>query len=311
VIVGIRTPGSAWRDAIRAFPSAKVVDVSGFPGGARNEVVEAAAGMLILFIDDDVTVQPEMLVRLAELMTRLPDVEIFGGPNATPIGSPFFEVVQGAVLASMVGAGPVRRRYGRHPAGPADERFFILCNLAVRKRSMKLFPPDLICAEENALLIEMKNRGLAMHYDPDLVVFHERRSNWKGFAQQMHKYGIGRGQVIESQPSTVRLAFILPAMLLVYLAVLPGLIFLTPWAAAPAVAYLAAVVISNVNIMLTLRKARALPLGILLTLLLHACYGAGVVRGVLFGKSLSDRRRLSEQRASDSRNGPERSSVAR
>jgi cellulose synthase/poly-beta-1,6-N-acetylglucosamine synthase-like glycosyltransferase len=228
-----------------------------------------------------------MLERLANLMNEFPEVEVFGGPNATPVGSGTFEMTQGAVLASMVGAGPVRKRYGPHPAGIADERFFILCNLAIRRRSLLQFSADLICAEENALLIEMNRRGLTMYYDPDLVVWHERRGDWRGFAQQMHKYGVGRGQVINSLPSKLRFAYIVPSLFLLYLLLLPGLIFLGRWAIVPAALYMLAVAASSGKIAITIRNAKAAPTGMILTVVLHACYGAGVLRGALVGKKMA------------------------
>ncbi|CAN5720883.1 hypothetical protein BH24ACT3_BH24ACT3_09100 [soil metagenome] len=98
----------------------------------------------------------------------------------------------------------MRRRYCAHPAGPADERFFTLCNLAVRRAAMRSFSTDLVCAEENAVLSEMSSTGVRMHYDPARVAYHERRATWGGFARQMHKYGRGRGQLTRLAPTSLR-----------------------------------------------------------------------------------------------------------
>ena len=192
-----------------------------YPGAARNVLLDDARGEWLLFLDDDVTVRPDLLARLAALAEAHPDVDVFGGPNDSPEGSTRFQFVQGAAMASMAGAGPVRRRYGAHPAGPADERFFILCNLAVRRSAMRPFDPDLVCAEENALLSEMSRRGIAMHYDPELAVFHERRDTFSGFGRQMYKYGRGRGQLMVRTPATASPAYLVPSALLAYGALLP------------------------------------------------------------------------------------------
>ena len=101
----------------------------------------------------------------------------------------------------------------RIPPGPADERFFILCNLAVRRSAMLPFDPDLVCAEENALLSEMSRRGIEMHYDPELAVFHERRDTFSGFGRQMYKYGRGRGQLMVRTPATASPAYLVPSAL--------------------------------------------------------------------------------------------------
>ena len=122
-------------DAVTARrPDARVCLVDrALPGAARNLLVDEARGDLLFFVDDDATLEPHALALLVDLADAHPEAGVFGGPNDTPPDSSRFEVVQGAALASILGSGPVRRRYGPHPAGPADERFFILCNLAVRR----------------------------------------------------------------------------------------------------------------------------------------------------------------------------------
>ncbi len=273
------------------FPDARIRTVArAHPGGARNVLLDDARGEWLLFLDDDVTVRPDLLARLAALAEAHPDVDVFGGPNDSPEGSTRFQFVQGAAMASMAGAGPVRRRYGAHPAGPADERFFILCNLAVRRAAMRPFDPDLVCAEENALLSEMSRRGIAMHYDPELAVFHERRDTFSGFGRQMYKYGRGRGQLMVRTPATASPAYLVPSALLAYGALLPIAVALTRGrmraaALAPLAAYAAVVGTGAVAIAATLRKPTTLPLAAALITELHVCYGAGVLRG------LTERRR--------------------
>lgn len=271
-------------DAVRAhFPDARVGFVaSALPGAARNLLVERARGELLLFLDDDATLRPDALRRLDDLARAHPEAGVFGGPNDTPPGGSSFQAVQGAVLASLMGSGPVRRRYGAHPATHADERFFILCNLAVRRSVMVPFAAELICAEENAVLAELAASGVVMYYDPELVAYHERRPTLQGFLAQMHKYGRGRGQVTAMRPRELRPAFVAPSALLAFLAALPLLVLaLGPVAAVPALGYVGAVGANALWIGRTLRRLRAVPVAAALTVLLHLCYGAGVVRGAL------------------------------
>lgn len=266
----------------RRFPAARVCHVaSALPGAARNLLIERAEGALLLFLDDDVTVDDDLLARLDRLAEAHPDVDVFGGPNDSPPDSTRFQFVQGAVLASIVASGPVRRRYGAHPAGPADERFFTLCNLAVRRRAMRPFAPDLVCAEENAVLSDMSRRGVRMRYDPSLVAYHERRPTLGGFARQMHKYGRGRGQLTRRVPTSVRPAHLVPSALLAYLLLVPlAAMALGPLVVLPALCYLAAVAAAAAWIARTVRRPLDVPLATLLMVVLHACYGAGVLRGL-------------------------------
>jgi GT2 family glycosyltransferase len=263
------------------FPDAAVFLVpKTLPSAGRNHLIEHATGDLLLFLDDDIVFGPALLRRLDDLAHAHPEASVFGGPNETPPRSSRFQRVQGAVLASLVASGPVRRRYGAHPAGPADERWFILCNLAVRREVMQRFDPDLVCAEENALLAELHRRGEQMHYDPQLAVYHDRRHDLRGFVAQMHKYGRGRGQLTRRTPSTLHPAFLLPSVLVLYLVALPVLLVWSSWAALPALVYLAAVAVAATKVALTLHQMRTWRLAFQLTVLLHLCYGSGVLRGL-------------------------------
>lgn len=267
----------------RRFPNARVCHVDrALPGAARNLLVRRARGDVLLFLDDDVTVDPSMLAHLARLAAAYPRVGVFGGPNESPPSSTRFQFVQGAVLASIVGSGPVRRRYGAHPAGPADERFFTLCNLAVRRDAMIPFDHELLCAEENDLLSRMSDAGVTMHYDPELVAYHERRATMRGFVRQMHKYGRGRGQLLVRRPRTARPAHLAPSALVVYAVASPAAATLAgPVVFAPLLAYGAAVGVMSAWIARTLQRPWEVPRAAALLTLLHVAYGTGVLRGAI------------------------------
>src|SRR5438445_5263954 len=108
------------------FPSGSAVTLlsRGSPARLRNILLARARGELLLFLDDDVELEPHFLARLHHLAVDHPEAGVFGGPNVTPRGSSVFQVTQGAVLASLAATGPVRRRYGRHHPTLADERWF-------------------------------------------------------------------------------------------------------------------------------------------------------------------------------------------
>nr|MDQ3294862.1 hypothetical protein [Actinomycetota bacterium] len=140
----------------------------------------------------------------------------------------------------------------------------------------------LVCAEENALLGEMSRRGVKMFYDPSLVAYHERRPTLRGFAQQMHKYGFGRGQLGVREPATVRPSYLAPAALLAHVVTLPlAVLAVGPVAMVPLAAYGAAVVAAAARIALTLRRPFDAALAGLLVVVLHVAYGLGVIRGTV------------------------------
>lgn len=246
----------------------------------RNLAMRQARGNVLLFLDDDVFVETSFLCRLHQLVADHPSVGVFGGPNLTPPHSSDFQFVQGAVMASIVAAGPVRRRYGRHPAKIADERWFTLCNLAVRREVMVDFVEDLRCAEENAVLDQLRRRGVLMYYDPDLVAYHERRPKWPAFAVQMRTYGYGRGQLIRRRPRTTRAAHLAPTFLVAYCVLAAPLCLLSGMFLVPLFVYLLGVAAGAAKVGWSLRRAASIPLAAGLILTLHASYGSGVLLGL-------------------------------
>jgi len=254
-------------------------------GAARNPLIRRATGRWLLFLDDDVTIRPSFLADLSRLAAAHPEAGVLGGPNDTPEGKPMFQVIQGAVLASLIVSGPVRRRYGPHPAGPADERFFTLCNLAVRRDAMISFPPSLIGAEENAVLAELHRRGLKMHYDPTLAAFHARRPTLRSFAAQMFKYGLGRGQLTRRSPTTLKLPYLIPSGFVLYLVGLTALAWLQPLLAVPLLVYAAAAGATALKIVWDLRRSThkyvtSAATAAILAATVHVYYGIGFLRGL-------------------------------
>lgn len=265
----------------RRFPHAEVAIVpKSRPGAARNVLIERSRGRFLLFLDDDVVPEPHLLRRLGELIEEHPEASVFGGPNLTPAGSSWFQSLQGDILASLGATGPVRRRYGAHPPGEADERWFILCNLAIRREHMLPFAAALVCAEENDVLQGLAQADRTMFYHPDLAVDHQRRPDLRSFVRQLYKYGRGRGQVIVRRgPSHV--AYFLPTALVLYLTVLPRLVIETPWALVPGAAWLAVVALTGLAVALRRRRPWELPVAAVLTACVHLVYGIGVIAGLV------------------------------
>jgi succinoglycan biosynthesis protein ExoA len=272
----------------RNFPQATVHETRGLPGAARNPLIERARGALLLFLDDDITAPPDLLGNLAGTAARYPEAVVFGGPNGTPPHSSRFQAVQGAVLSSVVGSGPVRRRYGSRRAGFADERWFTLCNIAIRAEAMVPFFDDLVCAEENALLATLRAGGARMRYEPRLRVFHERRPTERSFARQMFKYGRGRGQLTLRDPRTLRAAYLAPSGLLLYLLLTPILATTSPLgvlALIPLALYGLLVAATAARIAWTLRRLGDVPMAGVLVVTVHLFYAAGVMWGMLPSRS--------------------------
>jgi len=283
LLIGADEDPSVDETVIPRFPHAEVTHLSHpTPAGLRNALLGRARGEWLLFLDDDVELEPGFLRRLHELATGDPELGVLGGPNIAPRERSRFQSVQDAVLSSIMGTGPVRRRYGRHAAREGDERQFTLCTLAVRREVMADFDERLVCAEENELLEGLRRQGVQMRYQPELLSYHERRPTWRSFAAQMHRYGHGRGQLIARRPRSTRIAHLVPAALVIYCAlVVPAAVLFSPLVLVPLLVYLAAVAATGVRVGASLGRLSTAPLATGLTLTVHLWYGSGVLRGLV------------------------------
>jgi GT2 family glycosyltransferase len=189
---------------------------------ARNAALVRAAGEIIYFLDDDVTVVPDLFSSVLATFRARPEVAVIGGPNLTPPDSSAFEQCVGAVLASPFGAATVRHRYIRGGAARAsDDRSLMGCNLAMRRAAIAAMPAPfrehLVCSDETVLLGKLAAGGAQMLHHPDLVVYHRRRASLSGFCAQVFRYGRGRWQRTLLAPASLRLQFAIPAAFVVYL----------------------------------------------------------------------------------------------
>ncbi len=253
-------------------------------GRARNLAAAAATGLLLHFLDDDVVVPLGLFAATVARFADDPSLAAVGGPNTTPPDSSAFETAVGHLLSSRLGAWSMRARY--RPVGAAraaGEESLMLCSLAFRAGADGpgglRFDESLASAEENLLLERIRRKGGRALYDPDLFVYHRRRSGWRGFLAQTFRSGAGRSQTASRLPSILRPIHLAPPLFALYLAAL----VLRPSAAAalPLAAYAAWLGLE------TAAAARAhgphvAALCAGLTPLHHLAYAAGFLLGPFF-----------------------------
>jgi glycosyltransferase involved in cell wall biosynthesis len=253
-------------------------------GRARNEGIKYAKGEILYFLDDDVTVDKNIFQETINKFREYPDVDIIGGPNLTPEGSSLFQRCFGYVLESTFGAANMRRRWiaiGEDIL--TNDKSLILCNLAIRKRvfhkEKNHFNSDLICAEENLLLQQLKSKRYKMLYSPKLIVYHERRKNLREFAQQIFKYGKGRMQQTLQLPASLPLFSILPTLFILYL--ISILFFHKIFYLSPLFAYLFLDTFFSFQIVLRHKSIILFPLSLIIFPIVHISYGLGLLSGLI------------------------------
>jgi succinoglycan biosynthesis protein ExoA len=251
------------------------------PSRQRNLAAAAAEGDLLYFLDDDAAVVPDALKRIAAVFSDERVVAV-GGPSVTPAADSCFQRAVARVLSSSLGGGAIRNRYRRYGVvRDTDDCELILCNLAFRKDVFityggldeRLYPN-----EENELIDRLIASGARLLHDPDLFVVRSQRPTLRAFIRQMVTYGRGRAEqcLITRKLSPKAL---IPAMFAIYIV---SLALLPPWwwYLLPAFVYLTAVAGNVLTAAAEEGAGIALRLPMIYTLL-HFCYGAGFIAGII------------------------------
>lgn len=250
------------------------------PSRQRNEAAAKAKGEILYFLDDDSCPVPDALKRMVGHFED-EKVAVVGGPSITPEVDTLFQRSCGAALGSILGGFSIRNRYRRvGEARVSSENELILCNLAFRKSSFMeegglnegLYPN-----EENELMNRLQKNGNKLIHDPEAYVLRSQRNTLRAFVKQMLNYGRGRAEQTLVSPSSFRPSHLVPTIFLIYL--LSTLFSKNILYLVPLGCYLLINLSSSVYCSLKQKEWRLLYLLPPLYLIMHICYGAGVVWG--------------------------------
>lgn len=149
---------------------------------ARNTGLEAAAGEIVAYIDDDAYPDPHWLTYLAATFLQTQHVGV-GGPNLSPPGD-------GAIADCVANApgGPVHVLLSDQEAEHIPG-----CNMAFRKAALQSiggFDPRFRTAGDDVdVCWRLLQRGWSLGFSPAAMVWHHRRNSVKAYWQQQRGYG--------------------------------------------------------------------------------------------------------------------------
>jgi hypothetical protein len=200
-----------------------LVAVGHHPARQRNAALTLARGEIVIFLDNDCSLDAGYWTELEKALTR-PEVEIVGGPALLRSKATAWEKIFHALLTHTLIVGTVSSRY--RPRGGfrvATQTDLILCNLAARRSVVERIGPlstDLYPNEENEWLDRAQTRGAGAYYDPLLRVTRPQRSGPGEMGVTLLRYGIGRTRQFRISGWRVTFHQFLPVMLLATLAAL-------------------------------------------------------------------------------------------
>jgi GT2 family glycosyltransferase len=254
-------------------------------GEARNLAIKQANGDFICVLDDDIEIPPDYFFKASQLVNDYPQVDVFGGPDATKPNASNFQKVLGEVLKSFLATGPTRRRHtpSKNKYESGNEVKFILCNLWMRTNIFHedelYFPNNFTRGEENLILAELKRRNKKMIYFSDLEVFHERKTSIRNQFKVTFYSGMFRAIGFFFNIETFKVYFIVPALcLLLFLYVF---INSQVWGIYFLVLYISVVIYESIKAVTSAKKYDFFFIALTLFITINLAYALGTLWGLL------------------------------
>ncbi len=163
------------------------------PNRKRQHAAEATDAEILAFIDDDAYPEPEWLANAVRHFTDA-NVVAAGGPAVTPPGDSPRQRASGAIFSSAIVTAGTRHRYVCEPLQDVDA--LPSCNLLIRREaflrdaeaSVRYWP-----GEDIMMCMFAARDGARIIYDPEILVYHHRRSVFSAHLRQVWAYGRFRG----------------------------------------------------------------------------------------------------------------------
>jgi GT2 family glycosyltransferase len=169
---------------------------SGGRSGAKNTGVEAAAGDLILFVDDDAIAQRGLVDRHRAHHERHPE------PHEALLGrvtwSPEIEVT--AHMHWLENGGPMFAY--NDIADPEDVtwRMLYTTNVSLKREFLEPFDEELPIYEDTELGYRLSRKGLRLRYDPEALAHHLRTETPERTERRMEEVGAAAALLYRKHP---------------------------------------------------------------------------------------------------------------
>lgn len=278
----------------------KTKQIATGPGGPamkRSSAMRDAQGDILVFVDDDAYPREDFLDKLDE---DFKDNKIIaaGGPAITPADDSFWQKVSGAVFLSPLSGGCPERYASVGAKKFIDD--WPSVNLSVRKvdfNAVNGFDSSYWPGEDTKLCIDLleKRQGKIL-YDPNLIVYHHRRTGLLRHLKQVGSYGIHRGFFAKKYPQTsFRFKYFIPPAFLLFVIVGGALsifsqtvlkLYLLGW-----IIYFIALLKAFIDIYKYEKDVRVILSAIYYIFFTHLVYGFKFLQGFIFTKELKSKLR--------------------
>lgn len=201
------------------FPKTRVIPTGRIgPAEKRDLAIRYAKGEILAFLDDDAYPRRDWLDKALRHFSS-EEVVAVAGPAVTPDDDTLFQKVSGAVFLSEISGGNPDRYWPAKSTKEVDD--WPSVNLLLRKdvfSELGGFNSEYWPGEDTKLCLDIVKRGKKIIYDPEVLVYHHRRSGLGRHLGQIGNFGIYRGFFARKYPETsCKLKYFIPTIWFLFL----------------------------------------------------------------------------------------------
>lgn len=195
------------------FPKTRIIPTGKRgPAEKRDLAIKYAKGEIFAFIDDDAYPRRDWLTNAVRHFKNN-EIAAVGGPAVTAPDDDIWQKASGEVYASRIGGGSFTYRHIPQKMREVDD--YPSVNLIIRRNIFEQlggFDSLYYPGEDTKLCLDItKKLNKKILYDPEVLVWHHRRSLFIPHLKQISNYGIHRGFFAKKFPETsLRIGYFIP-----------------------------------------------------------------------------------------------------
>ena len=259
---------------------------TGNTSAGRKICVENSNGDMLMNYGAHTVAEKNLLkVLVLKLLNSDKKIAAVGCSNVSPEKQNFVGKVAGVCFSGVMGG---RNTFVQN-AMFNSERFSDHISFACYRKNAVLevgnFDPEFWCGQDAELDLRLLKAGYKILYTPETKVYHFKRSSTKKLFRQMYRYGIARAKMVIKHPKSLKIFHLFGSgfiLSIIFLVLLTFLSIIPIWVIPILVlAYVLLCIFSSFQVT---NKPTLVFASIIFYFLIHIGYGAGFLRGIVYGK---------------------------